>query len=175
MLVFGLSATDDIAYVGAGWDQFALANGGAGAVKSRVLGRSLWEFVKGPATRRFLEPVLAECRRSERRATMAYRCDSPQEERLFCQHFVPMGAGALRIENRMIRIRPHLPRLPALPGPAAARQCSVCFSTSNEGQWWARPSRIGHPFAVPRIWAVCPACVAGVVTYHPAVAEPVSA
>lgn len=172
MLIYGLSAADDVIFTAPGWDDFARRNGGEGALRERVAGRPLWDFVNGVATRRFLERVFFTCRRSGEAATMVYRCDGPGVERLYCQHILPGAAGALRLESHLVRSR-CLPLMTLAVARTDWRRCSICLSVSTDGGWWQHPARA--PAAPPALWTVCPACERGAVSYHRAPAPMVPA
>lgn len=80
MLTYWLDKHDIIQKVGAGWDVFALANDGQQTLEEQVLGKRLWSFINGSATRLWVDAVLNYARISGKVVEKRYRCDSATEK-----------------------------------------------------------------------------------------------
>lgn len=154
---YRLTSGDLISATFGDWDRFAIENGGARALTVQVLGQSLFDSIDGPATRRFLEQIFYDCRRNQSVMGQLYRCDSPQVERLFAMRVLPLPAGGIEVQHRLIRCRPlAAPAWPGLPH-LRYRRCSQCLACNFGGPWVE-----GHRFRLPSGAvaedAVCPVC-----------------
>lgn len=174
MLVYGVSAADDIEFTGQGWDAFALDNGGHNCLAAMVTGRTVWDFLGGAATRQFYEKIFHRCRRAGEISVLTYRCDSPQEERLFAQRISPGRGGTLRLESRLVRARA-LPALAQMEVRSPWRRCSICLSVSEDGAWWLPAARSQVGATPAPFWTVCPTCTRGALARLPAAATAVPA
>ena len=154
---YRLDAADILRDVVGDWDAFAGSNGGAGAERSMVIGRSLWDMVQGSATQAFLDRIFYDCRRTQTALGLLYRCDSPLIERVYHMRVTPMAGAELLVSHSLIRSRSQL-RAPLRDlTPPTYRQCSQCLSCNFGGPWVAA----GHfrlPEAAAVVDAVCPAC-----------------
>ncbi len=154
-----LDADDVIVAVGEGWDQFALANGGERATAEHVLGRDLWTFVSGRETQAYLNAILFACRMDNRGFRISYRCDAPEEMRLFRLTVRPVERGKLVMEHEIIRTRESAAsaEVVRLADRYDAARCSICCAFKVGEEWidaYARPDR--NYFA--ESFGVCPAC-----------------
>lgn len=157
-MIYWLSAGDEITGVSGAWDRFAVENGGPEALAELVLGHSLWEFVQGVPTRRFLSEVFHACRHTGDDFAMPYRCDGNGEERLIGLRVFPEENGALRVEHRLLRTRlAFAGTLPKAVHAAVYRQCSICLSC-HVGEHWMAPGRLIRTPEAEVTYVVCPAC-----------------
>lgn len=172
-MIYWLSAGDEITGVNGAWDRFAVENGGPEAMAEFVLGRSLWDFVQGVPTRRFLSEIFHACRHSGDDFVMPYRCDGHVEERLFSLHVIPEDGSVLRVEHRLLRMRPAFAgTLPKAVEATIYRQCSICLSC-HLGEHWMAPGRLIRAPGAEVTYVVCPACRAATqVTAIDALAGP---
>ena len=83
--------------VNAEWDSFARDNDGENAGFKHISYRSLWEFVSCEETKDFLKLLMEHARQGGAAVEYVYRCDSPQEERLFGLEIMPLKNGALKL------------------------------------------------------------------------------
>jgi hypothetical protein len=157
-MIYWLSAGDEITGVSGEWDRFAIENGGPEALADMVVGHSLWSFVQGVPTRRFLSEIFHACRHSCDDFVMPYRCDGKGSERLFSLHVIPEDRGVLRVEHRILRVRPAFAgTLPKAVEAASYRQCSICLS-GHLGEHWMAPGRLIRMPEAAVTYVVCPAC-----------------
>jgi hypothetical protein len=158
-LIYWLSAGDEITATSEDWNDFALQNGGPDAMAEAVLGRSLWQFVQGVPTRRFLSQLLLDCRLGGGTVTLPYRCDGLGEDRLFALCITPEGQGALRLEHRLLRRRRAFAgTLPKAALAAEFRQCSICLAC-HTGRHWMAPGRLIRTADSVVTYVVCPTCL----------------
>lgn len=157
-MIYWLSAGDEITGIGEGWDSFAIENNGPGALADLVMDRPLWDFVQGVPTRRFLSDVFHACRHTGCDFVMPYRCDGNGLDRLVNLHVVPEGRGVLRVEHRLLRLRPALvAMLPKAVEAETYRQCSICMSC-HVGDHWMAPGRLIRRPGAEVTYVVCPTC-----------------
>ena len=159
MRAYRLDGSDVVAAVLGEWDSFARLNAGAGALGDRVVGRLLWDMMQGDATTAFLERQFYDCRRTQTAAGLLYRCDSPEDERLFRMRVEPAEHAGLLVSHTLIRIRPQKPTPLREVGHAHYRKCSQCLSC-NFGGPWLEAARLRLPADAVAVDAVCPACQA---------------
>jgi hypothetical protein len=170
-VIYWLSAGDEVTTTSADWDDFALQNGGSEATAHAVLGRPLWQFVQGLATRRFLSQLFLDCRLGRGPVTLPYRCDGLGEDRLFALCITPEGRGALRLEHRLLRRRRAFAgTLPKAVVTAEFRQCSICLSC-HTGSHWMAPGRLIRTADTRVTYVVCPACQGGLRSPAPGMPE----
>jgi hypothetical protein len=145
MRFYRLDATDTIVATDPGWDSFALENGGAGAVAERLLGRTLWDCIAGSDTPAALHRLFYDARRSDTPWGMRYRCDSPQQERLFQLSATPVPGNGLIVRHALLRTRPRIRDVVKdLSRADRIWQCSQCLSYSTTAHWFA-PVHIKGP------------------------------
>lgn len=165
MRSYSLDAHDLILSVTGDWDAFALQNRGQAAVASRVAGRYLWDFVTGTETRAHLTQLFHVCRRGGEAVTTTYRCDSPEQERLFRMEICPGGPGAIRLSHHLLRERPRaLVPLRDFAGVARFWRCSQC-KFCNPGRQWVDHRHFAPPAGAAEIDVICRACRAAAL--HP--------
>lgn len=132
MRFYQLDANDTIIATDPGWDCFARANGGQGAVAERVVGRSLWEFISSADTIGALKLAFHNARRTEIPWGMRYRCDSARQDRLFQLTAIPLAEQALMVRHALIRSSP---RIRAASAPAQTAEtlllCSHCLTANG--------------------------------------------
>lgn len=122
--------------VDAGWDDFALANQGEGAVAAQVLGQRLSACITGDVTRQFFEAALQAVRVVGQPKCLHYRCDSAHVMRRFEMVLRPEPGGEMLVEHGLTAQGPQPQRLGSWPsrhpgaGPGARiglLQCSQCL------------------------------------------------
>lgn len=131
MRFYRLDATDTIDGIDPGWDSFAEANGGKGAMAERVVGQSLWDFIAGQETITALDRLFHNARQSATPWGLRYRCDSPRQERLFQLTALPLQGRALLVRHALIRSRPRIRDVVKdLSQAKRLWHCSQCLSYS---------------------------------------------
>ena len=78
---YAIDARDTIDFVNEDWDAFALHNAGASIVRSRVLGRSIWDFMDDAPTEEFYRMLFDRVRDGRSNIQFGFRCDSDTERR----------------------------------------------------------------------------------------------
>lgn len=132
-----LDAQDGLIAVDPAWDEFALANDGALASSSNVLGRPLREFLVDDATLMFVEALLQATRLTGRPRTVSYRCDGPGLMRRYLMTATPLEGGQVRVDHELqcSEPRPAATRYRYAP-TAAWWRCSQCLALREPGMPW---------------------------------------
>lgn len=156
--VFGLWPELTLAYLNAGWFEFAAANGGEPAISQQWgLGRSVLDAIRDPLApfyRRAFQVTLS----SGTPWQHEYECSSPTNLRRFVQHVYPLAGGAgLLVVHSLIVDCPH-PRDPDVSEHPVAgdyvdehrlvRQCMHCRRVRRNGQrrrWDWIPAWVREP------------------------------
>src|SRR5689334_22653245 len=92
-VLYDLDREDRLAAVSGAWDHFARENGAPELCGSRVLGRSLWDFVCGADVRHWNEVLLHGVRGHGRPVAVPFRCDAPDRERRMEMQVTPLKGG----------------------------------------------------------------------------------
>jgi len=104
--VYGLDASDRLAFVSDAWLRFARENGAPELTRDRVLERPVWEFVSGESTRQLYELVYEAVRMGRREVTLPLRCDSPDRRRFMELQLAPDPYDGVRLCARLLREEP---------------------------------------------------------------------
>lgn len=157
-MIYWLSASDEITNIRGPWDRFAVENGGHDVLSAEVIGHSLWEYVEGVPTRRFLSEVFHACRQTGDDFVMPYRCDGKEVERLISLRVTLEEGAVLRLEHRLLRTRTAFAgTLPKAVQADTYRQCSICLSC-HVGEHWMAPGRLIRSPQSVVTYVVCPTC-----------------
>lgn len=162
---YQVDAEDRIVALCQEWDAFAIANQdmkqatrqgaipGTGPVASRVLGRPLFDFITGDATRLFMHAVLDGVRIMGRPRILPYRCDSALERRWYEMEAQPLADGGVRVLHRLLDSQPRQAP-PLLCGKRW--RCSQCLASRPLGRkvWVQEDVATGEVVG----FDVCPAC-----------------
>ncbi len=147
------------------WDRFAEDNDGAEAQSAAVIGKPLWRFIRGDATRMWLQALFQLARVGGRRVEKPCRCDSPELRRHMNMAVTALPDGSLLVELELLREEPRDSRLEVMPlehGPRSAC-CSVCGRLHWRGAWREADEAVGGEETVIAAWyTVCPECRASV-------------
>lgn len=158
-----------IVWVDERWLAFGRENGAPELTRDAVLGRCLWDFVAGDATRCLFEAIHAKVRSSGDTAVIPFRCDSPRLQRHMRLKITREGVDQLLYESVLLRVEPQ-PHL-SLLDPRQARSdcvltiCSCCKRALLETQGWLGVDDVSVRLGlfdkpeVPQIrYTVCPDC-----------------
>jgi hypothetical protein len=168
-VVYVLGPTDDLVEVGGGWDDFARREGAPGLADGRVLGQSLWAFVRDRTTRTLYRDLLARVR-SGRVVEFPLRCDSPDCRRWMSMRVRPLSGSQVEFRARVVRqeARPPAPVAEAAPESGRlVRACGWCRRVDAGGEWVeveeavARLGVFDRPSGPPLTHGICPGCLAG--------------
>lgn len=158
---YRLDGSDLIEEVGGPWSEPESSPG--------ILGRSIYDFVIGHFTRRFLREFLTEARRANLPRSRPYRCDIPNLKRLIEMRAIPMPAGHLLVEHRLLQIEP-LPfdinfTSPRKSGEARYLRCSHCNRLRKRSSpVWNEPESgpdLNPEMPLAVIHTICADCRAG--------------
>ncbi len=136
---YRLDAADRISYVSPEWLRFAIENEAPELDEAAVLGRELWDFVDGEATRRLYALLFADlrARRIERR--IPFRCDSPTRIRQMSLTLRSLADGGIELEGRLLaseaREAEPLFARGARRAEGTLRICSVCRRLDAGDDW----------------------------------------
>jgi hypothetical protein len=124
--------------VGAGWNEFALANDGGGCVPP-PLGRGLAEFVSSADFCVVWQAILRLARTEhDRPVTLTYRCDAPSERRILTATVTSITRGEIEIVSSTERSQPR-PAVRLLAADAddcgsdMVRMCGWCARVEVNG------------------------------------------
>jgi hypothetical protein len=157
---YEVDGVDRLVRVNDAWSSFATANGGLHLVAHRVIGRSLWDFIAGEATRQVYKSLLRRVRDGGH-SRFAYRCDAPERRRFMEMTMTATPAGHVRFESRTLLVE-HL----AFAPPPATHVCPWCrcpqepSARVDTGVPAASPSRRQ---ALDPTHEICPTCVEAVM------------
>ena len=167
---YSIDKHDLIEMVDETWLAFARENGAARLTRDRVIGKSLWSFIQGNATRQFYEAIFENVRQQSGIAVVPFRCDSPN---LLREMRLIVKAGdddAIHLEGILCRVQ--LTRYLHLLDARARRSrekltiCSLCKRTLVEPMGWIEMSETAVQLRLygdrlqPKVtYSLCPACV----------------
>ena len=129
---YEINAHDTITALGEEWIPFALAND-APELAHGVVGRSLWDFIAGAATRHIYSELLTRVREG-RHVAFPFRCDSPSLFRLMSMSMRSIGLGAVRFETEL-QVWGLRAVAPVVSLPATIRVCSWCLRVQVDREW----------------------------------------
>lgn len=166
-LLYRVNDRDEIVFVNETWTDFAKSNGGDSLVPSRVLGRSLWEYITDATTRQVYFDVLKRVR-AGRTVQFRLRCDSPSYIRLLEMRVAQAAAGLTEFRSRLIWEEPREYQALLEPDRAFSDQfmhvCAWCRKV-NVGGVWAEVEeavislRLFEQPLLPQLThGICPAC-----------------
>lgn len=166
---YEIDAHDVIRSVSPEWLAFARENGAPGLTEERVLGRSLWDFVRGEAVCGLYRALFERVREGDTPVLLPFRCDGPdlrRDMRLVLSH---RSAGALRLDGVLVRQEPRA-RVTLLDARATRSDaelpvCSFCRRARVGPEDWLELEdavvRLELLAAVPAprlVDALCPRC-----------------
>ncbi|MBS2037069.1 hypothetical protein JST97_18925 [bacterium] len=126
---YQLDEQDRIIEVSPHFDRFSSENGGPADLSRQVIGRSLWDFVKGDTLKMLLQLTLQRAQQGV--VCLKMRCDAPHQLRLLEMLVTPdrrVGFTPLKVEQR-------------LPGPdpkgaiEPITMCAWCNTFETEQGW----------------------------------------
>ena len=148
---------------------FAQENGAGDLTEDTVLGRPLWDFISGDATRLFYRELHDRIRRSKETIIVPFRCDSPSLQRSMRLTIRYDGDGRLLYESEILRVQPQS-RLRVID-PSEPRSgsfltvCSCCRRALLETVGWLDLFDISVRLklyqcdAIPHLrYTICPDC-----------------
>lgn len=170
---YQIDTMDRLIQVNESWTAFALANGGERVLPELVLGKTLWHFISDTTIQNIYRR-LTNLARQGRGALFRYRCDSPQEKRIFQMRVIALLAGKVEFTSTLLNAeeRPAIPLLNARAPSALlhVRICSWCHAVAWPGETW-RPLESAAERLIGRgdnelpdlSHGICEACAAGMM------------
>jgi hypothetical protein len=166
-----VNAHDVITAVSPLWLAFARENGAVQLTSAAVIGRSLWDFIDGVATKQFYQAILQRVRTTTVRVILPFRCDSPTLRRYMRLEITRQPQNGIQFEGVLERVEP-VARLNLLD-PTVRRSgdtltlCSGCKRALVETVGWleiedaAVRLRLLEGKDAPQLRnTVCPRCLA---------------
>ncbi|MGC8925272.1 MAG: hypothetical protein ACP5LO_04500 [Calditerrivibrio sp.] len=87
------------------WDLFVYENSGDKKfLKSSILGRNIFEFIKGDSVRMWFESLITLVKFSNRSITRNYSCDSPDVKRFMKMRITPQEGGQIKFDHYIISL-----------------------------------------------------------------------
>ena len=165
---YRLDADDRItAWGGPQWACFARENGDSEWGEANIGGRSIYDFVAGHFTKRFLREFFAGVRLGHAPTRRAYRCDSPSVKRLMEMEARPEAEGAMVVEHRLVEQRamahPVTTREQRAGHAARYHRCAMCnrLRAPNTTKWREPDETFDQETQVMVIHTVCADCRRG--------------
>lgn len=160
-IYYKLDPDDHIEDVGGAWSE--------PDSRDNVLGQSIYDYVIGHFTRKFLREFLTEARSANIPRSRPYRCDTPNLKRLIEMRAIPMAGGHLLLEHRLLQVAPlpfDIPFTSARKkGDAHYLRCSHCNRLRKRSTvLWIEPEsgrEFSPEFPLTVIHTICAECRAG--------------
>jgi hypothetical protein len=148
-------------WVGGDWDEFALSNGGSGAVANEVLSTSLLAHISDQETQQAVLDMVKAVQDAQEPLRLIYRCDSPHMQRLFMLTIQPMKeTRVLMVHDLQDAVSFPEPLRPWQVSPeATARKCSFCGAVKQSGDIWRAVVAMPFPHPEKVAYTVCPDCM----------------
>jgi hypothetical protein len=103
---YRVDRADTLVWVNSWWLAFARENGAAEITEQSVFGRSLWNFVDDPLTRKIYSELHGRIRATRKPVVLPFRCDSPSVRRDMRMTISPEDHGQLLYECVLVRAEP---------------------------------------------------------------------
>ena len=137
-LLYRIDAADRLCHVNEAWEAFARDNRGEDFGAERVLGHSLWSYVRDLALAQVYRQIIADARHG-RDVRLRFRCDAPAERRLLEMTVCGTGAGVVQFSTHAVVTvaRPPEALLDAATPRAGTpvRVCSWCNRVWAADRW----------------------------------------
>lgn len=169
-IIYQIDAKDRLVEFNAGWTDFARANQGEAAMPEVVAGTCLWDVVQDPTLQELYRRMVQKARGGEQ-VRFRYRCDAPQQRRVFIMEIRAAGGGRVEFASRLVAAeeRASVDWLAhgVEHGVELVRMCSWCGRVAlPDGAWVAieramDQHRSLHGATVPRLThGICGECQA---------------
>lgn len=137
-IIYRLDDNDCIIEVGGSWEAFARANEAGHLLPPSVVGKSLWEFVRGRSLQELYRTLLQHVRNNQKSLRFSYRCDSPDERRYMEMELLPHPDKTIEFRSRLVRSETNplpLRVRAAATGSAMFVRCSMCNRLRVNDRW----------------------------------------
>jgi hypothetical protein len=134
-----IDAVDRVADLSSDWETAAARGGAPQMARSLVIGRPIWAFIEGEATRFHYAEVFEAARHSGLPFDLQLRCDGLGRQTLLNLRVSPLGDQRLRIDIETLRedaVQKHkLWDLSLARNGSVVLACSWCSCIEHEGDW----------------------------------------
>lgn len=166
-LVYAIDKDDRLIEVNDQWETFAEENeGGATLRPENVVGRSIWDYVRGQSLQKIYRSLIEKVRVEKKSVEFDYRCDSPKFKRFMALTIEPWRDGIVKFTSRTKRIeRIEDPVRFIVPtGGRVTRRCSVCNRFGVSDRWLevdelVREGQLDSNRPISIAWTVCKPCM----------------
>ena len=171
-----IDGDDRVIAVNEAWRAFAREND-APDLADFVLGRRLWDFVRGLPVVGVWRTVIDHCRETMRVATIPYRCDAPGMRRLHSMRITATADRGVEFASHIVWREPRDEvRLPLEAGAngGLVKMCAWCKKVRLPTDAWCELDAAGPHLGlteepVPSIsHGMCPECLATASLIHEA-------
>ncbi|MEG3617786.1 hypothetical protein V5T82_04905 [Magnetovibrio sp. PR-2] len=135
-VIFAVDAENNIVLTEGDWYTFAHENDGEHLAD--VLGDSLWDHVSDPGLKLFYKGLIGEIRSKKRsHLSYLYRCDGPQEQRLFRMVVEHNSRGVIRFTSFLEHATEHTEAAYLVSSSTKANLhiCAECMKVLVEDMW----------------------------------------
>lgn len=169
-IVYSIDRHDVLTNIGDGWTEFADENDGVDVLyPNSVIGKSLWDFVKGLSLRQIYQEIVRDVRGNDRTVAFDYRCDSPSLKRFMRMEITGQSHSSnVTFLSRTIRIeaKEHILKVAAAHrGHFQMTRCSICNLVKLPNEQWdeleialTEFDLLANDREVRFAWGVCPIC-----------------
>ena len=102
-LLYRIDAADRLCHVNEAWEAFARDNSGEDFGAERVLGRSLWSYVRDLTIAQVYRQIITDARHG-RDVRLRFRCDAPRERRLLEMTVRGTGSGVVQFSTHLVAV-----------------------------------------------------------------------
>ncbi len=169
-IIYSIDRHDILTTIGDGWSEFADENDGVDVLyPDSVIGKSLWDFVKGHSLRQIYQEIVRDVRGNDRSVGFDYRCDSPYLKRFMRMEIMGQAQSTnVTFLSHTIRIeaKEHILRVAAAHrGHFQMTRCSICNFVKLPNEQWGELEvaltdfgLLANDREVRFAWGVCPTC-----------------
>jgi hypothetical protein len=137
--LYRLDAADTIVYVSPAWVTFAQENDAPELTAHAVVGKPLWYFISGNATRTLYVALFQALRAHRNEVTIPFNCDSPATARHMDLTLRPLRDGGIECEGTLLHQTPRPPADIFSRGATRSAEsmpiCSVCRRLQLGDEW----------------------------------------
>jgi hypothetical protein len=166
---YKINGRDELIFVDENWLPFAQKNAaGDDLAGPKVLGKSLWAFVRDPSLQIIYRSLLTQARTSGQTIRFEFRCDSPSLRRHMRMRLEPGLEGEVHFTSRLASAEPielSASAAAAFSGFQSVRRCSVCNLYQSADRRWVEideltgeTSFLAGDRRPSVIWTVCGEC-----------------
>ena len=140
-ITYTIDAQDRISALGGAWSEFARRNDAPELEPESVVGRRIWDFIRGKQVQRLYEDAMHLVRHRGKQLEIPARCDSPTHARWTRQILVPGEHGEI-LQRSIVVHEAHRVFAPILDrtvqrGAFALPICDFCCDCLLDSRWIA--------------------------------------